>query len=84
MMKQGLTAQIETASFPVPPIFTLIAQKGNIPMRDMYNTFNMGVGVILAIPKEEAGHAKDILCRSGERAYIIGSVVNGDAGVELV
>ena len=84
MMKQGLTAQIETASFPVPPIFTLIAQKGNIPMRDMYNTFNMGVGMILAIPKEEVGHAKDILCRSGERAYIIGTVVNGDAGVELV
>ena len=84
MMKQGLTAQIETASFPVPPIFTLIARKGDIPVRDMYNTFNMGVGMILAIPKEEAGHAKDILCRSGERAYIIGSVVSGDAGVELV
>ena len=84
MMQEGLTAQIETASFPVPPIFHLIAKKGNIPMRDMYNTFNMGVGLILAIPKEEVGQAKDILCRSGERAYIIGSVVHGDAGVELV
>ena len=84
MMKEGLTAQIETAAFPVPPIFHLIAKTGNIPMRDMYNTFNMGVGMILAIPKEEVGHAKDILCRSGERAYVIGSVVSGDAGVELV
>ena len=84
MMTNGLTARIETAAFPVPPIFELIAKKGNIPLRDMYNTFNMGVGLILAIPKEEVGQAKEILCRSGERAYIIGSVVGGDAGVELV
>ena len=84
MMKEGLTAQIETASFPVPPIFHLIAKKGNIPMRDMYNTFNMGVGMILAIPKEEVGQAKEILCHAEERAYVIGSVVSGDAGVELV
>ena len=84
MMTEGLTARIETAAFPVPPIFELIAKKGNIPLRDMYNTFNMGVGLILAIPKEEVGQAKEILCRSGERAYIIGSVVGGDAGVELV
>ena len=84
MMKEGLTAQIETASFPVPPIFDLIAKRGNIPMRDMYNTFNMGVGMILAIPKDEVGQAKEILCRAEERAYVIGSVVSGDAGVELV
>ena len=84
MMTNGLTARIETAAFPVPPIFELIAKKGNIPLRDMYNTFNMGVGLILAIPKEEVGQAKEILCRSGERAYIIGSVMGGDAGVELV
>ena len=84
MMTEGLTARIETSSFPVPPIFGLIAKKGGIPPRDMYNTFNMGVGLILAIPKEEVGQAKEILCRSGERAYIIGSVVGGDAGVELV
>ena len=84
MMKDGLTARIETASFPVPPIFDLIAKRGGIPMRDMYNTFNMGVGLILAIPKEEVGQAKELLCRSGERAYVIGSVVEGDSGVELV
>ena len=84
MMKEGLTAQIETAAFPVPPIFGLIAKKGDIPMRDMYNTFNMGVGLILAIPKEEVGQAKELLSNSGEQAYVIGSVVSGDAGVELV
>ena len=84
MMRPGLTAQIETAAFPVPPIFHLIARRGDIPMRDMYNTFNMGVGMVLAVPREEVGLAKDILCRSGERAYVIGAVVSGDAGVELV
>ena len=84
MMKEGLTAQNEKSSFPVPPIFELIAKKGDIPTRDMYNTFNMGVGLIMAIPKEEVGQAKELLCRAGERAYVIGSVVAGDAGVELV
>ena len=84
MMKAGLTARIEVSAFPVPPIFGIIAQEGHIPERDMYNTFNMGVGLVLAIPRQEVGRAKDVLCRAGERAYIIGSVVKGEAGVELV
>lgn len=78
MMKTGLAARIETSSFPVPPIFELIAKRGNIPEHDMYNTFNMGIGLVLAIPKDEVGTAKELLCRAGERAYIIGSVVRGD------
>lgn len=84
MMKPGLTARIETSSFPVPPIFDIIAKTGSISRHDMYNTFNMGVGLVLALPREEIGLAKEILCRAEERAYIIGSIVKGDAGVELV
>ena len=84
MMKDGLTARIEVSSFPVAPIFGVIAREGHVPERDMYNTFNMGVGLVLAVPKEEVGRAKEVLCRAGERAYIIGSVVKGGAGVELV
>ena len=84
MMKAGLTARIKVSSVPVPPIFDLIAKEGNIPERDMYNTFNMGVGMILAVPKDQAGAAVDLLSRIGERAYVVGSVVKGDAGVELV
>lgn len=64
-MKEGLTARIETASFPRPPIFGLIAREGAVSERDMYNTFNMGVGLVLAVPKEEVGLAKDILPRRG-------------------
>ena len=84
MMKEGLTAQIDTSSFPIPPIFELIAKKGGIPARDMFNTFNMGIGLVIAIPREEIGHAKDVLALAGEKAYVIGSVVKGDAGVDLV
>ncbi len=84
MMKEGLTARIQKASFPVPPIFELIQRSGDIPERDMYNTFNMGVGLIIAIPKDQVGHALDILAKAGERAYVVGSVVKGEAGVELI
>ena len=50
----------------------------------MYNTFNMGIGLVIAIPKDQIGNALDVLARAGEQSYVIGSVVKGDAGVELV
>ena len=84
MMKEGLTARIQKSAFPVPPIFELIAKTGKIPERDMYNTFNMGVGLVVAIPREQVGYALDLLAKAGERAYVIGSVVKGGSGVELV
>ncbi len=83
MMKEGLTAVIDTTAFPIPPIFELIARKGSIPTRDMFNTFNMGIGLVIAIPKEEIGHAKDVLALAGEKAYIIGSIAKGAEGVIL-
>ena len=84
MMTDGLTAQIKLDSFPRLPIFDLIEKKGGIPQRDMYNTFNMGIGMILALPAAQAEQAMELLGQSGEQAYVIGSVVDGDAGVELV
>ena len=84
MMTDGLTAQIKLGSFPVLPIFELIQKTGNIPERDMYNTFNMGVGMILALPAAQAQHALDILSAAGETAYQIGEVVAGEDGVVLV
>ena len=84
MMTDGLTAQIHLDSFPRLPIFDLIQKTGNIPERDMYNTFNMGIGLVIAIPKEQIGHALDVLARAGEQSSIIGAVVKGEAGVELV
>ena len=79
-----LTARIRTSSYPVPAIFELIQKSGDIPVRDMYNTFNMGIGLVIAIPKDQVGHALDVLARAGEQSYVIGDVIKGDAGVELV
>ena len=84
MMTEGLTAQIKLDSFPRLPIFDLIEKKGGIPTRDMYNTFNMGIGMILALPAAQAEQTMELLAQAGEQAYVIGSVVDGDAGVELV
>ena len=84
MMTEGLTAQIKLDSFPRLPIFDLIEKKGGIPTRDMYNTFNMGIGMILALPAQQAAQALEILKAAGEQAYQIGQVVSGEAGVELV
>ena len=84
MMTEGLTARIDLSTFPRLPIFDLIEKKGGIPTRDMYNTFNMGIGMILALPAAQAEQARELLAQAGEQAYVIGSVVDGDAGVELV
>ena len=84
MMTDGLTARIRLDSFPKLPIFQLIQDKGNIPQRDMYNTFNMGIGMILALPAGQAQQALSVLADAGESAYAIGEVVAGADGVELV
>ena len=84
MMTDGLTARIQLSSFPKLPIFQLIQDKGNIPERDMYNTFNMGIGMILALPADQAQQALSVLADAGEHAYAIGEVVAGADGVELV
>ena len=84
MMTEGLTAQIKLDSFPTLPIFKLIQKVGDIPTRDMYNTFNMGIGMILAMPAAQAEQALAILKDAGETAYQIGSVIAGADSVELI
>lgn len=84
MMTDGLTAQIHLDSFPRLPIFDLIQKTGNIPERDMYNTFNMGIGMVLALPAAQAALALEILSAAGETAYQIGEVISGEDGVKLV
>ena len=78
---EGLSAKINRDSVRVLPIFDLIAKVGNIPERDMFNTFNMGVGMSVVVDKKDAQKALDILHAAGEDAYIIGEVVSGDEGV---
>ena len=83
MMQPGLTAHIDVSTFPMPRIFDIIQKTGSIPVRDMYNTFNMGIGMIAAVPAAEADQAIAALKAAGETAYLIGSVVNGEDGVEV-
>ena len=84
MLPSGVRAKIEAASFTVPPIFNIIASSGNISERDMYNTFNMGLGMVFAVAKGDADSAVATLAAAGETAYIVGEVVAGDEGVDIV
>ncbi len=74
----GLCAQINKSDVKVLPLFDLIAKTGNIPERDMFNTFNMGVGMSVVVPADEAQAALEILRKSGEDAYIIGKIVKDE------
>ncbi len=77
----GLSAKIEKAAVKVLPIFELIAETGNIPERDMYNTYNMGVGMSIVVSADEVETALEVLKANGEDAYVIGEIVASDEGV---
>ncbi len=77
----GYSAKIKKSDVRVLPIFKLIEKVGNIPERDMFNTFNMGVGMIAVVAKEDAAKAVEVLKEQGEDAYVIGEVVKSDEGV---
>ena len=81
-LPEGCKARIERSAVRILPIFDLIAQRGGIPERDMFNTFNMGVGMSVVVDKNDAGRALEILHENGEAAYIIGEVARGE-GVEI-
>ena len=80
-LPSGITASVDRAAIDVLPIFDLIAKTGKIPERDMFNTFNMGVGMIVVVDKLDADKALETLKAAGEDAYILGELVNGDEGV---
>ena len=82
-LPDGFSAKIDKSSLKILPIFDLIAKRGNIPERDMFNTFNMGVGMSIVVAKEAAAQSLDILKAAGEDAYIIGEIVKGNEGVIL-
>ena len=77
-LPEGYAAKIDKKSLRILPIFDLIAKVGNIPERDMFNTFNMGVGMSVVVKKEDAEKAVEILKANGEDAYIMGKIVKGE------
>ena len=78
-LPSGLSARIEKKAVRTPPIFDVIQKAGNVPERDMFNTFNMGVGMCLIVDKEDADTALSIV----KDAYVLGELVKGDGGIEL-
>ncbi|HEY1805981.1 MAG TPA: phosphoribosylformylglycinamidine cyclo-ligase [Terracidiphilus sp.] len=82
ILPKGVTAQVEIGSWPVLPIFEHLRELGNIPQEEMMRTFNMGIGLIAAIPAAKFARAKNLLDRSEEKFYVIGRVVKGERRVQ--
>lgn len=83
-LPEGFTARVNKSSFEVPYIFRLMQEEGNIPERDMYNTFNMGIGMTAVVSEKDANRAVEILGAHGIRAYCIGDIVKGGEGIEII
>lgn len=77
----GLTARIERKAVEVPPIFDLIAKTGHIPERDMFNTFNMGVGLAVTVDKNDVDKALEAVRAAGDEGYVLGELICGDEGI---
>ncbi len=83
MIPEGLRVEIQKGSWPILPIFDLLKGLGNMNDRDIYNTFNMGIGMVLAVDSDKAEEIAAYLKSVGEDAFIIGSITEGEAGVEI-
>lgn len=83
MLSEGVHARIEKESYPVPPVFGLLAEKGSIDEQVMYNTYNMGIGMIAAVDAADADRTVEALKEAGETPYMVGTIVSGEKGVTL-
>jgi len=82
VLPTGCKAVIDHGAWTVPPIFTLIRENGKIAEEEMFRTFNMGIGLVLVVAREQADHCRTLLASLGETAWIIGEVQAGSRGVE--
>ena len=83
MLKEGTRAVIEKDSYPVPPIFAMLAEEGNVEEHMMYNTYNMGLGMVLAVDEADANKTMEAIRAAGESPYIVGRIEAGEKGVDL-
>ena len=84
MLKDNVCAVIEKDSYPIPPIFKLMAKKGQIEETMMYNTYNMGIGMIMAVDPADVDKTVEAVKAAGETPYVIGKIEAGEKGVKLV
>ena len=83
MLKDGVRAVIHKDSYPIPPIFKLLAEKGQIEEQMMYNTFNMGLGMVVAVDEADVDKAMAAIKAAGDQPYVVGTIENGEKGVTL-
>ena len=83
MLKDGVRAVIRKDSYPVPPIFKLLAEKGKIEAKMMYNTFNMGLGMVVAVDEADVDKTMAAIKAAGDQPYVVGTIENGEKGVTL-
>ncbi len=83
LLKDGVRAVIRKDSYPVPPIFKLLAEKGKIEEKMMYNTFNMGLGMVVAVDEADVDKTMAAIKAAGDQPYVVGTIENGEKGVTL-
>ena len=83
MLPEGVRAVVKKDSYPVLPIFRMLQVEGNIAEDMMYNTYNMGLGMVLAVDPEDTEKTMEAIKRAGEKPYVVGAIENGEKGVVL-
>ena len=83
MLPEGKHAVIEKNSYPIPPIFTLMAREGNVEEHMMYNTYNMGLGMVLAVDPADVDKTMQAIRAAGDTPYVVGKITDGEKGVTL-
>ena len=84
MLKEGTQAIIKKDSYEVPAIFKMLAKEGDVTEQVMYNTFNMGIGMMVVVDEADAGNTMEAIMKSGEKAFVIGEIKEGEKGVTLI
>lgn len=84
MLPEGICANVKADSYPIPPIFGMLAKDGNIEKEMMYNTYNMGIGMMLTVDKADADKTVELIKASGQNAFIVGETAAGEKGVTLL
>ena len=84
MLPEGKRAVVEKNSYPVPPIFTMMAREGQVEEQMMYNTYNMGLGMIVAVDPADADKTMEAIKAAGDTPYVVGKIVDGEKGIDLV
>lgn len=84
MLPEGVRASVRKSGYPIPPIFEMLQSSGGIEEQMMYNTFNMGLGMILAVEADQAEAVCAAIESAGEKAYVVGEILAGEKGVDIV